>query len=221
MGATLNQKRIRLLMDADNWNAVLPNVLVSALPVAVLIPNGADLLFQLAAMASSVAPAPITDANKIDFTTVAKVTVSLMGTPDPRNTTIYWSYDVLNVNINNAMTAAHWLDGSDQQISLAIPGNVNGFAMTGANQVFWLCVYATTTDAIPKVIPLATFPVTVFDTGLPYVTINTGYTPSGNGSPQGVVTGYTGLTYWDNLNGAFYVNTSVPIGINWQKLIQL
>ena len=47
------------------------------------------------------------------------------------------------------------------------------------------------------------------------------YSMSGSGSPEGVVQGSPGYTYWDLTNGTFYVKNTGTGTTGWQSLIQL
>lgn len=47
------------------------------------------------------------------------------------------------------------------------------------------------------------------------------YNSSGNGTPEGVVTGAPGRTYWDALNSVFYVKKTGSGNTGWQNLVGL
>lgn len=45
------------------------------------------------------------------------------------------------------------------------------------------------------------------------------YNSSGNGTPEGVVSGAPGRTYWDALNSVFYVKKTGTGNTGWQNLV--
>ena len=200
--------RIRLLLDQDNWETATKDSITGA---AVTIPNGADLSLELMFFNSfngSGAPLGLTDATKLDFTHITSVVVALQdGSGDPHNAATLWSYTVANAGgaINNACTAANWNGGTDQQIKLAITSAVNSILMSGQSQSFWLCIYALTDDATAKAIPLAAWPVSVYDTGIPVA--NPATQPSSSG-------------YASFLVGSSYYRVSVAL-VNGTAVLQV
>lgn len=96
--------------------------------------------------------------------------------------------------------------------------NVTLGGTTADGSVTWTNVTLTA-----KVIPLSTFPVTIFDTGLPIGTpiVATNYTPAGSGSPEGVISGSPGYPYTDTTNGAIYFKITGTGNTGWQKFVQL
>jgi len=186
--------QIRLLLDQDEWQTATKDLVTGA---AVQLPNGADLLFNLMFFNSfngAGAPLGLTDDTKLDFTHITSVVLALQDTSDPHNAETIWSYTVANANIHNSCTAANWNSGADQQVQVVVPAAANSFDMEAQSQSFWFLVYAVTDDAPAKMIPLAAWSVSTFDTGMPVI----------NPVTQAAQVGYTSF-----LLGGLYYRVSV------------
>ena len=143
-GTLIKPERLRLLLDVDNWSASVNNLVPNpAAPVAVLIPNGSDIQFELFAFDSSVGAFGANNS-QLDYTNIVSVVIALQDKNTPHNATSYWSVTIPPALINNTCTAANWTAGTDQQIKQIISSSLNTFAMNSASQQYWLCIYAIT-----------------------------------------------------------------------------
>lgn len=219
---TIGLNRIRLLVDINNPEQNLLNLTENAAPELI---NGEGTQFELM-FYSGAGGAAFSDATTItSWSNITSLVVALQDTPVPHEGTTFWAQSLAVASIVQACTVANWNtgltapSGTTQQALVVVPASVSFFNMSAQVQPTWLLIYALTTDSPNQPICLAAFGISVFDAGIsPSYPVNTGYTPGGSASPQGVVTGQIGYSYWDNTNGAFYVCSG---GTNWQKLIQL
>ena len=165
---TASAQTVRTAFDIAKWDSgTVPIDLVTSTNIQLGL--GCDLLWQMIFSTGTLA-----DGTIEAFTNIASVVIALQDAST--HTTTYWSQTVLNASIiapgagSPALTAANWTNGTQQQISLAIPHSVwNTLSMTGQT-TFCVCIFGVTTDATPKTVPYAFFLVTIFNTGMPVST---------------------------------------------------
>lgn len=151
---------IRFANDINRWRAAA--VTDANTGQAVVIPTGADLVLQM-----FFSQGAISEDNKLDYTGLLTVYVSLQSTSSPHAGTIYWHKAIDTQDVNNICTVADWQAGSDQQIQMEIPNSLNAFQAPQGQQNYWLVVYAVTDEATPRQIVFCAAQVQVVDSGLP------------------------------------------------------
>jgi hypothetical protein len=166
----LTAQTIRTAFDVSEWDSgVVPKDLTTGSPMVLAV--GADLLWQM--ILFDAAGGALADGNILAVTNLASVVIALQTASNPHNGINYWSETVSVANIlapgsgSPALTTANWVNGTQQQISLAIPNTIwNTLSMSGES-AFWVLMYGVTTDVPAKIVPFTGFQATIFDTGLP------------------------------------------------------
>ena len=167
---TLSAQTIRTAFDVSEWEeGAVPKDLTTGSPLVLAI--GADMLWEI--LLYDAAGEALADGNILAVTNIASIVVALQTASSPHNGITYWSESVLLADIlapgagSPALTAANWLNGTQQQFSLVIPNSVwNTLSMSGES-AFWVTIYGVTSDSPAKNVPYAGFQVTIFDTGMP------------------------------------------------------
>ena len=122
-------------------------------------------------------------------------------------------------------TSAPYIEGSGKIISAQ---SIQLFS-NASDGSFSVALEAGTYNVTIGTNPQSTFGIVVPGTGGPYTIDQLAglpapspvYTPSGSGSPQGVVTAPAGSPYWDATGTAFWIKASGTGNTGWQMLIQL
>ena len=159
MAGTLIAQRIRLLLDAQKWNQPqLTELLTADVPV---IAAGADLQFELELQDGA--------GVLLDYTNVASVVVQLSANTSPRNNNIIYtaSLAVANIKTTCSLSDFNGYVGLLQAVLIVIPNAQTQIALSGPSAVYWLTVYATSTDPTAKDRPILSAPIQVVDAGLP------------------------------------------------------
>ena len=157
MSIAVKSQRVRLQVDASKWFQPVQDIITSASPQ---IANGADLQFEFIFSYGALA-----DANLVDLTQWASITVSLSSSVD-RSGLALWSTTLSNSSFNFGSNTASWLAGTDQPAKLLVTNANNSLLLTSTSGTYWLVVSALTTDSPAKLIPVCCIPVSVMDAGI-------------------------------------------------------
>ena len=157
---SVSQQRIRSAIDLTQWLTAPLDVIANASPS---IANGADLRFELLLSYGSLAG----DSNIASTSNWASLYVQLKPTADKDGLDLWQGAGTVSSSaFNPSITYANWEAGTDQQVVVTIPSSANSVLLTADTQQFWMVIYAETTDSPAKVIPVCSFPVTLYNAGL-------------------------------------------------------
>ena len=157
---TVSQQRLRLAIDLTQWLTAPVDVIANASPS---VANGADLRFEMLLSYGQLTG----DSSIASTSNWASLYVQLKATTDKDGLDLWQGAgSVSSSAFNPSITYANWEAGTDQQVVVAIPSSANAVLLTQDQQQFWMVIYAETTDSPAKVIPVCSFPVTLYNTGL-------------------------------------------------------
>lgn len=143
MSLQVSAQRIRFPVNISEWmNSTAPTDVISE--GAVTIANGADL--QLEMLFADGTPSDL-PSNIIDFTDIQSVVIALASSANPHSANIYWSVNIANSDITNAVTAAAFnatQPNTTAQITAKISHVLNAMALTGPSNPYWLLIYGLT-----------------------------------------------------------------------------
>jgi hypothetical protein len=147
------------------------DLLSSAVPT---VATGAALEFDLA-----FSDGTFNDANLLDLSVFDSVEFRIQAKTNPHSASTYISQSIAAANFQVLDTAAHFNDGTKQQITVAISGAQNVLQTSGAAGNYWLCIFGKLTAAAaaaqnpPKLagdpVPLCYFQINVIDSGIPAI----------------------------------------------------
>ncbi|MCX6896331.1 MAG: hypothetical protein NTZ16_12700 [Verrucomicrobia bacterium] len=167
---TILAQYFRLAINVEKPSIAVVNALSNAAPV---IATGAALEFDFAFSAGALADGTILDLSVFD-----SIEVKIQAPGSPHASGVFIAASIAAANFQVLDTAAHWADGSKQQITVAIAAADNILQpTTGSSANYWLCIYGKLTAAsaaacVPvkeagDAVPLCFFQINVIDSGIP------------------------------------------------------